>query len=80
MSLSFTILVCLYVSAYKNSSPCTDFHGVSYLGNLPKFINVLVFVHWNNNCHISEDLYENLSSHLALFGQEIALHKSYRVE
>jgi len=36
---------------------------------------------WNNNCHITEDLYEFLSAHLAaLFGQEIALHKSCRVE
>jgi len=36
---------------------------------------------WNNNCHITEDLYEFLIADLAaLFGQEIALHKSYRVE
>jgi len=27
-----------------------------------------------------EDLYEFLSAHLALFGQEIALHKSCRVQ
>jgi len=36
---------------------------------------------WNNNCHITEDQCEFLSAHLAaLFGQEIALHKSYGVE
>jgi len=35
---------------------------------------------WNNNWHITEDLYEFLNAHLALFGQEIALHKSCRVE
>ena len=34
---------------------------------------------WNNNWYITEDLYEFLSAHLAaLFGQEIALHKSCR--
>jgi len=36
---------------------------------------------WNNNFHITEDLYEFLSAHLAaLFGLEIALHKSCRAE
>jgi len=34
---------------------------------------------WNNNWHI-EYLYEFLSARLALFGQEIALRKSYGVE
>jgi len=28
MSLSFTVLVGLYLSAYKYSSPCTDFHRI----------------------------------------------------
>ena len=35
---------------------------------------------WNKNWHIIEDLYEFLNAQLALFGQEIALHKSCRVE
>jgi len=36
MSLSFTMLVCLYeyVSAYKNSSRCTNFHGTFYWGGV----------------------------------------------
>lgn len=33
-----------------------------------------------NNWHVTEDLYEFISAHLALFGREIALHKSCRVE
>jgi len=45
MSLSFSIPVCLYVSVYKNSSPCTDFHGIFFfIGEFIKFINVPVFV------------------------------------
>jgi len=35
---------------------------------------------WNNNWHITEDLYEFLSAHLALFGKEIALHQTCRIE
>ena len=35
---------------------------------------------WNNNWHITEDLYKFLSARLALFGQGIALRKSCRVE
>jgi len=44
MSVSFTMLVCLYVSAYKNSNSCTDFHRIFLMGSLLKFINVPVFV------------------------------------
>jgi len=38
MSLSFTMLVGLYVSAYKNLRPCIDFHGIFLLGSLLKSI------------------------------------------
>jgi len=44
VSHSFTKLVFLYVSAYKNSSPCTDFHGNFLLGSLLKYMNIPVFV------------------------------------
>ena len=43
MSVSFTMLVGLYVSAYKDSSPCTDFHGIFIMGSLLIFIAVPVF-------------------------------------
>ena len=44
LGLSFTMLVGLYVSAYKNSSPCTDFYGIFLLESSLKFIDVPVCV------------------------------------
>jgi hypothetical protein len=70
------MLVCLYVSAHKKSSPYTDFHRNFYWG---VYWNLLMF-QYNNNWHITEDLCEFLSARIALFGQEIVLHKSCRVE
>jgi len=43
-SRSFTVLVCLYMFAYKNSSSCTDFSWNFLLGSVLKCINVPVFV------------------------------------
>jgi len=40
MSRSFSMPVCLYVSAHKNSSSCTDFYGIFYWG---VYKNLLMF-------------------------------------
>ena len=73
-------VLCIITNYLCKSSPSTDFHGVVDWGACS---NVLIFqflFKWNNNWRITEDLYKFLSAHLALFGQEIAIHKSSWVE
>jgi len=43
------MLVGLYVSAYENSSPCTDFHGIFLYRSVLKFIEFQYLFKWNNN-------------------------------
>ena len=73
------MLDCLYVSAYKNSSPCTDFHGIFYWG-VYKNLLMFQFLLSGRIIDIIEYLYEFLSTYVAIYGQEIALQKSCRSE